>query len=244
MKRLVSLALAGLCSLATAATLAPVQLLNPSGSTAGQAIVSTGPSTAPGWATVVAGSLAPVAANAVIGNFTAAAHRVRECGAKLQLGEQRAEVHDEQRPIVRHDLRADIWGPVAIRIDHLGPACNGDLERDGLWRLVFGTSPTLTTPVIASIVNTGTLTLPTATDTLVGRTTTDTLTNKTLTSPTINGATLSGTLAGAATFSGAIAFSSTITPSQTAGIVGTTTNNNATPAASVSTRATPRPALL
>lgn len=45
------------------------------------------------------------------------------------------------------------------------------------------TNKTLTTPVIASIVNTGTLTLPTATDTLVARTTTDTLTNKYLQSP-------------------------------------------------------------
>lgn len=45
---------------------------------------------------------------------------------------------------------------------------------------------TLTTPVISSISNTGTLTLPTSTDTLVGRATTDTLTNKTLTAPAIN----------------------------------------------------------
>jgi len=37
---------------------------------------------------------------------------------------------------------------------------------------------TLTAPVIATIVNTGTLTLPTSTDTLVGRATSDTLTNK------------------------------------------------------------------
>jgi hypothetical protein len=50
---------------------------------------------------------------------------------------------------------------------------------------VLGTSPTLTTPVISSIVNTGTLTLPTSTDTLVGRATTDTLTNKTLTAPVV-----------------------------------------------------------
>jgi len=47
------------------------------------------------------------------------------------------------------------------------------------------TNKTLTSPVISTITNTGTLTLPTSTDTLVGRATTDTLTNKTLTTPKI-----------------------------------------------------------
>ena len=42
------------------------------------------------------------------------------------------------------------------------------------------TNKTLTAPIISTIVNTGTLTLPTSTDTLVGRATTDTLTNKTI----------------------------------------------------------------
>ena len=51
---------------------------------------------------------------------------------------------------------------------------------------------TLTTPIISSISNTGTITLPTSTDTLVGKATTDTLTNKTLTSPVLN-TTISGT---------------------------------------------------
>jgi len=45
------------------------------------------------------------------------------------------------------------------------------------------TNKTLTAPVISTITNTGTITLPTSTDTLVGRATTDTLTNKTLTAP-------------------------------------------------------------
>jgi hypothetical protein len=49
------------------------------------------------------------------------------------------------------------------------------------------TNKTLTAPVIATIVNSGTLTLPTSTDTMVARATTDTLTNKTLTNPIING---------------------------------------------------------
>lgn len=47
------------------------------------------------------------------------------------------------------------------------------------------TNKTLTAPVISTITNTGTLTLPTSTDTLVGRATTDTLTNKTMTNPTV-----------------------------------------------------------
>jgi len=46
------------------------------------------------------------------------------------------------------------------------------------------TNKTLTTPVISSITNTGTLTLPTSTDTLVGRATTDTLTNKSISGST------------------------------------------------------------
>jgi hypothetical protein len=68
------------------------------------------------------------------------------------------------------------------------------------------TNKTLTAPVISTIANTGTLTLPTSTDTLVGRATTDTLTNKTLTSPTINSATMGTAMSvtGTATFTGSV----------------------------------------
>ena len=55
------------------------------------------------------------------------------------------------------------------------------------------TNKTLTTPIISSISNTGTLTLPTSTDTLVGKATTDTLSNKTLVAPAL-GTPASGTL--------------------------------------------------
>lgn len=71
MKRLLTL-LALTCAAATSfgATLNPVQLLNPTGSTAGQAIVSTGSSSAPAWGNVTATALAAQAANTVIGNAT------------------------------------------------------------------------------------------------------------------------------------------------------------------------------
>lgn len=56
------------------------------------------------------------------------------------------------------------------------------------------TNKTLMAPIISTISNTGTLTLPTATDTLVGRATTDTLTNKTLTLPVISSISNGGTV--------------------------------------------------
>lgn len=73
------------------------------------------------------------------------------------------------------------------------------------------TNKTLTSPVIGTISNTGTLTLPTSTDTLVGRATTDTLTNKTLTSPTVNTASISGGTIDNAVIGGTTAAAGTFT---------------------------------
>lgn len=56
----------------------------------------------------------------------------------------------------------------------------GTTTSTGTGSVVLSTSPTLTTPSFSTIVNTGTLTIPTSTDTLTGRATTDTLTNKSI----------------------------------------------------------------
>ncbi|WP_199203061.1 hypothetical protein [Paraburkholderia madseniana] len=74
MKRLLTGAFALLLSIgALGTTLNPIQLLNPTGSTSGQAVVSTGSSTPPAWANVAAAALASQAANSVVANVTGSA---------------------------------------------------------------------------------------------------------------------------------------------------------------------------
>ena len=71
MKKLVTGALAALLSFAAlAATTTPVQLISPAGSTAGQVIASTGPTTAPAWGGFAISGIAAIAANTVLANTT------------------------------------------------------------------------------------------------------------------------------------------------------------------------------
>jgi len=69
-------------------------------------------------------------------------------------------------------------------IDSVGSAQTITLNIDSTVATLTGsqtfTNKILTSPVISTISNTGTLTLPTSTDTLVGKATTDTFTNKTI----------------------------------------------------------------
>jgi hypothetical protein len=92
------------------------------------------------------------------------------------------------------------------------------------------TNKTLTSPIIGTIVNTGTLTLPTSTDTLVGRDTTDTFTNKTFdTAGTGNVFKISGTAISAVTGTGSVVLANSptlVTP--TLGVASVTSVNKLT----------------
>ena len=81
-----------------------------------------------------------------------------------------------------YETRLAAQNPTADRLVQI-PDASGMIVIDTATQTL--TNKTLTTPVISSISNTGTLTLPTSTDTLVGRATTDTLTNKTIKNPLI-----------------------------------------------------------
>lgn len=71
MKKIIVSLFALFCASAFGTTYVPVQLLNPAGSTVGQAAVSTGPTTPPTWGNVSASTLAAQAANTVVANITA-----------------------------------------------------------------------------------------------------------------------------------------------------------------------------
>lgn len=70
MKRILVAFCALLCASAFGTTLNPIQLLNPSGSSSGQAIISTGSSSAPAWGGVGVNGIAAIAANTVLANVT------------------------------------------------------------------------------------------------------------------------------------------------------------------------------
>lgn len=70
-KKILLLAAALFAAAANASTTFPVQLLNPAGSTSGQVIVSTGPTSAPVWGGIGVSGIQAIAANTVLANATA-----------------------------------------------------------------------------------------------------------------------------------------------------------------------------
>lgn len=130
MKRFLAIILALCTSLVFGATTVPVQLLNPSGSSSGQAIVSTGSSSAPAWGNIGLNGITAIAANTVLVNATSAnapptAFSMPGCsstGASLQ------------------------W------TTNTGFTC-ANLGVTGSGSIVLASSPTITTPSIQGVTN-------------------------------------------------------------------------------------------
>ncbi|CAJ0901316.1 hypothetical protein R1479_04615 [Ralstonia mannitolilytica] len=229
MKRILPILATFITSVATAATLTPVQLLNPAGSTSGQAIVSTGSSTAPVWGTVTAGSLTPVAGDTVIANTTSStasptAAALPSCSAsgaalKYTLG-------------IGFSC-ATGYGLTGSPLSQFSATTSAQLagvisDETGSGALVFGTSPTISgatlsggtinsTPIGATTASTGAFTTLSASSTVSG-----TGFSAYLASPPAIG----GTAPSTGKFT-TLQATGAITPSSTAGIVGTATNDDA-----------------
>jgi hypothetical protein len=184
---------------AHAATLTPIQLLNPAGSTSGQAVISTGSSTAPTWGNVTAAALAAQAANTVVANATAASA-----------------------------------SPTAVAL----PSCsasNSALQYTSSTGFTCGTSYALTGSTLAQFAATTSAQLAAVLSDETGSGaavfgTSPTIGSATLSTPTISGGTINNAAIGATTPSTGkfttLQATGAITPSSTAGIVGTATNDS------------------
>jgi hypothetical protein len=154
MKRVFAAALLFATSLAFGATLNPIQLLSPSGSTSGQAIVSTGASTAPAWSNVTASGLVAQAANTVVANATGSsaspiAFAMPSCSASG---------NNLQWTSGAGFTCATGYALTGSPLSQFAATTSAQLagvisDETGSGSLVFGTSPTIATPTITGVTN-------------------------------------------------------------------------------------------
>lgn len=212
MKRILAL-LAVLPLLVFAQTKTPVQLLNPAGSTAGQAIVSTGPSSEPGWAAVpltgVTGVL-PIANGGT--NATTAAN------ARTNLGAAPTASPTFTGTVTTSTLTSNGFYTQAADFAEIRLRATSGANLNG-WRIISGVNGASTD---------GSFTVQHSTDNFASNFTNAlVLTNAgSATAVSLNNTPI-GTITPAAGAFTTLSSTGTFTPSQTAGIVGTTTNNNA-----------------
>lgn len=149
MKRLFAAALLALTSAVFGATLNPIQLLNPAGSTIGQAVVSTGPTTAPAWGNVTATSLAPQPANTVMSNATGSTASPTAFAMPSCSGANNALRWTSGSGFTCASSIALTSGALSQFAATTSAQLAGIVsDETGSGSLVFGTSPTLTTPNI------------------------------------------------------------------------------------------------
>lgn len=150
MKRFLALALAALISFsAQATTYVPIPTLSPTGSTSGQVIKSTGPTTAPAWASVTFGILPTMAANTVLGNGTG----TTASPAAIAMPSCSASGNNLQWTSGTGFTCATGYALTANPLSQFAATTSAQLlgvisDETGTGALVFGTSPTITTPNI------------------------------------------------------------------------------------------------
>lgn len=159
MKRLLAgVASACLVIAAHGTTLLPVQLINPAGSTAGQAAVSTGPTTPPAWGSVAATSLAAQAANTVVANITASSASPTAVAIPTCNTSTSALQYTPVTGWTCYASSATTTGTLAQFAATTSAQLAGVLsDETGSGAAVFGTAPT-----ISNLNATGTPTAPTA----------------------------------------------------------------------------------
>jgi len=144
-------ALLALSSLAFGATTVPIQLLNPAGSTSGQAVLSTGPSTAPAWGPV---SLAGITGTLAVANGGTGA--TAAAAARTNLG---AAATSGTLSQFAATTSAQLLGVIS--------------DETGSGSLVFSASPTFTGTVNAAAITASGLITPSSTVGIKGTTTND-----------------------------------------------------------------------
>ncbi|MFM0630785.1 hypothetical protein [Paraburkholderia xenovorans] len=149
-KRILAGTLALVSGLAFGTTLVPIQLLNPAGSAAGQAIVSTGSSSAPAWGSVTATALGAQAANTVVANATGSsasptAFAMPSCSTSTS-----ALQWANGTGFTCYANSATATGTLAQFAATTSAQLAGVIsDETGSGALVFGTSPTIGSPAIS-----------------------------------------------------------------------------------------------
>jgi hypothetical protein len=154
MKRLFAIALLALSTAAFGVTLSPITLINPAGSTAGQAIVSTGSSSAPSWQSITFGVLPQVAANSLLGNATGSAASATAVSVPSCSTSNSALRWTSGTGFSCGTTFALTSGTLAQFAATASSQLAGVIsDETGTGGLVFGTAPTINQPVINGVTN-------------------------------------------------------------------------------------------
>lgn len=151
MKRLIAAALAALIALsAHAATLTPIQSLNPAGSTSGQFITSSGPTTAPAWSTVTLSGLGGLAKASNLSDVASTSTALANLGG-LSTTTAASTYLTQANATSTYATKAGTLAQFAATTSAQLAGVLSDETGTGV--AVFNISPAITTPVITGVTS-------------------------------------------------------------------------------------------